>query len=582
MTQETLVFGSPASITVQEDDVDILAEKAIRTILALMVAGHPICVSYSGGKDSSTVLQLVLCAALRALALGTRPFIAVVTADTKIENPEISAHVKSELAKVKAFADKYGLTVKIAEAKPTVTASWVCRILSGRSLPSFPQTNGDCAVDWKVMPVARERRKLMSRRPTGMEWLTCLGVRFSESALRRVSMLERQESATVPRRNKEGDLVLAPIAEWSTDAVWEYLGSVRAGVIKDAYSDLEEVFRLYADGGGTSCAVVSDSILEGAKQARGAGCSSRFGCWGCVKVPNDRSMDAMLATDPRYEYMRGLNNLRRFLISTQWDFGRRSWIGRTISADGYIDIAPDNYSPLMCRELLRYALTLDAEEREAAARLGIAPRFQIVGLDDLVALDALWSLQGMARNHAAIADWFAIAQLGRRYRIPSIEVFPEQPMPAPRRLFVGKNWDEGMPFVSGLRNVVLEAVSEPGSGCMGTRTLRDGRVILDVETAPEFTVDLEGAELALTFELESMVAKYVRGSDHEGLTEAYMWWVQLGTIALAPQQAGLHDRILARTNFKERHRLAGPYPDLEGALARSESVAQGQGDLFLL
>jgi len=43
----------------------------------------------------------------------------------------------------------------------------------------------------------------------------------------------------------------------------------------------------------------------------------------------------MVETDPNYHYMRGLNRLQQFIAATQYDWGRRNWIGRTIDAAGY-------------------------------------------------------------------------------------------------------------------------------------------------------------------------------------------------------------------------------------------------------
>ena len=97
-------------------------------------------------------------------------------------------------------------------------------------------------------------------------------------------------------------------------------------------------------------------------------------------------------------YMRGLNNLRNFLSNTRWDMERRSWLGRTIK-DGYVRVAPDAYSPAMMEELLRYALTIDAEERIAANAAGLSlPRFQLVSVERLFAIDAMWSLQAFHRK----------------------------------------------------------------------------------------------------------------------------------------------------------------------------------------
>ncbi|HYG88969.1 MAG TPA: hypothetical protein VD978_22230 [Azospirillum sp.] len=68
--------------------------------------------------------------------------------------------------------------------------------------------------------------------------------------------------------------------------------------------------------------------------------------------------------NPKYGFMRGLNELRNFLVHTQYDHTRRRWTARTTDPlTGYVRIVPDVYSPAMLEELLGICLTLDARER---------------------------------------------------------------------------------------------------------------------------------------------------------------------------------------------------------------------------
>ena len=566
-------------IRVQDESIEVKIERAVQAILTLFVLGHPACIAFSGGKDSGCVLTLALMAAVKAKGMGFSPCVMVMTSDTRVENPEVSILARRELAKAEKFGRRHGLNLTTHIAKPSIAASWVCRILSARSLPSFPETNHDCAVDFKVLPMARLRKNILSTATAGKEPTTLVGTRFSESATRNRRMQKRGETAEIPYRNVDGDLVMSPIAYWSTDEVWETIAMASAGVI-DGYTDFKDCFELYAGAGGTSCAVVSDAITEGMKHARG-GCGARTGCWCCVAVAQDTSLTTMIEGDPkRYGYMAGLNRLRNFIAATQWDLSRRNWIGRTI-IDGHIKIGPDNYSPSMCVELLRYCLTLDAEERRAAARLGIRPRFEIVSLEELVALDALWSLQSFCRPFTAVKEYIDITENGMRYRIPEMTPFPRCQIPTPAWLYVGENWNQGLPLEAGLRDFMLELVNENGmNGCMGTRTLSDGRTVLDVETASEFSVDLEGACLSMDFEEEFMLRTWAESDGKTYLTEGYHWWLRMGVVALTPNQVGIHDSILARSYFKERHGLAGEITDLDALIKRCVPSVGTQSPLF--
>ena len=438
-------------------------------------------------------------------------------------------------------------------------------------MPSFPQNNADCSVEWKSNPMQRLRKRLLAKifKETQIEACTLVGTRFDESQARGQKMRARGDSATVPVRNKAGDLVLSPLAHWSSDDIWEALAMVR-GKIMASYTDTEALFEIYQDAGPTSCAVVNDSILEGGASSRG-GCGARTGCWCCLQVKTDASMENFLRK-PEYEFMRGLNDLREFMSATQFDLSRRQWVGRTIE-HGYIAIRPDAYSPAMMRELFRYVLTIQARENAESQRLGIPPRFQIVTEAGVVGVDAMWSLNGFHKAFAAIEDYYDVFIRGVRYDVPKIDPFPQVAMPEPRFLYVGDHWDAdlgGQHPWTGMRDPLAESMTEV-SGCIGTRELGDGRVVLEVNTEESFSVDEESACLTLDFELDHILGMRDQMMRIGGYTQSYKWWLMHGTISLAKGQVGRHDQVLRRTEFKARHGLCGADYDLNHVLAKSVS-----------
>ncbi|MDF2461861.1 MAG: hypothetical protein K0Q43_96 [Ramlibacter sp.] len=327
--------------------------------------------SFSAGKDSSTALNLLLttAAALRRRAQPVPPII-VTHANTGIENPSMVQYAKREMQLVLAYARKHDLDVKVQVAHPNLTETWPVRVIGGRALPTFPGTNRDCTSELKINGMTRLRKALLKRlkdAPARPEPVVLLGTRYEESAVRAANMRERGESHVEVRRGvsetgKPSNLFLSPICWWTSDDVWGYLGLVRAGEL-DGYSTFEETMRVYADAMGVSCVIVAEDMSKTAKTSKA--CGARHGCALCTASDRDASMENMLAIDPRYTFMRPLNSLRNFLSATRWDMDRRSWLGRTIK-EGYVRIGPDAYSPSMMEELLRYALTIDEQEREAS------------------------------------------------------------------------------------------------------------------------------------------------------------------------------------------------------------------------
>jgi len=557
-------------------DILELFEDAVEVVASLMRTGTVCAPAFSGGKDSSVTLLVAIHAAKRVKGEGFNPSLIVMNACTGVENPENDIYAALELDKVREWCKSNDISNEIIVAKPSLAASWAMRIIGGRALPSFPGTNHDCTVEWKINPMQRERKKVLNPIiKSGTEVVTLIGTRFDESEARSRRMKDRGESSVQPQRNKDGELVLAPIALFTTDEVWEILAMAQAGEI-ESYSSFEETFRLYADGGGTSCAVVSDMAMSKASKA----CGSRFGCWSCVAVANDVSMGHMIAGDKRYAYMAGLNRLRNFISATRWDMNRRLWVGRSIK-NGYISIGPDVYSPSMMRELLRYSLTLDRDERIRARDAGEHPRFEIVSMQALVGIDAMWSLQAYHKPHQAVMDYLDIVENGAGYYPPEnmpVAIKPPK-MPKTKYLYVGNDWGQDLGILSGMRDASLEAVSESGmSGCMGIRTLGNGAVVMDVNTDDSFDVDEEGVELAFTFELEQLIETHKRARPDWGLTAGYRYWVRMGIISLSPQQVVIHDMILRRSHFKEREGIAGEFFDLKKLLLRCvDSIPDGDG-----
>jgi 3'-phosphoadenosine 5'-phosphosulfate sulfotransferase (PAPS reductase)/FAD synthetase len=546
------------------DDVESLIARAEATLTKVLERGMPVCVSWSAGKDSSCVLNLLLSAASKMADAGRKtPPIVVTHADTLVESPAMVEYARAEMDGVRAFAKEHNLDVSIEISEPHLADTWAVRIIGGRALPPFPGTNRDCSTSWKVLPMQRLRKKVLKRLQehcaTGeeLEPVVLLGTRYDESSTRAANMAERGESDTEIRRGvdekgKASHLFLSPICWWSTDNVWEYLGMARAKAIP-AYSNFEETFRVYADSMNTTCVIVAEDMSKSMKSSKA--CGARTGCWSCTAVGKDQSMENMLEKDDRYAYMRGLNQLRNFISNTRWDAERRSWLGRTIN-DNHIRIAPDAYSPAMMEELLRYSLTLDVQEQERARTAGEKPKFQIISLESLIAIDAMWSLQAYHRPFHALSIYDEVYQQGKRFPVPEVSVYPRWKEQKPLYFNVGPDWDEGHDWdCTGLRNIVLEAVRHDGDGCMGNRTLSNGKSVLGINTDEVFSVDPESAALILELELPDLLREHA--ATPKPSTAGYMYYVGMGTIAVRSGKESEIDEILRRSAFKFRHDLAG-------------------------
>lgn len=522
-------------------------------------------VAWSSGKDSSTVLALVLQVALEAKKAGSNPTILVTSSDTLVESPEISQHIKSEGQKLKAYALEHGLNLEFHVSKPSLMSSWQMRVLTGRGLPPYAGTSSDCSVDLKIRPQRVLRNKLFAKhRQDGRLPVTVLGTRMSESEKRAARMSLAGEDGMRICVNKDGDHVLSPLCHWDTDMVWEFVGEVVSGE-RETYSDFTEMMRIYADAGGTSCAVVSDAILEGMNGRRTGKCGARTGCWVCQQA-HDRSLRTMVETDERYFYARGLVRFNEYLRAIRHDWKRRCWIGRTV-AEGFLCVQPDTFHPMEVRRQARMLMQLDYDEYQRALRAGEDPRFSILPLEMLITLDAWWSLTGLARPHALWADWHAI-EAGTRFDVPSnLIAAPESRQPDARFLSVGKEWDSSV--WDGLRDAYAEGLLEM-SNCK-PEVADDG--LWDVETEQCFDVDAEGAQLFAMFELPEVLKRSQEAIPPGGITSAFKRYMMLGTIQLSHGQRRTTDIELRRTAMKDRLGLCCDY-DLNKVLGMSCSYSE--------
>lgn len=533
---------------------------ALQAIGAFMDAGRPAIVLFSGGKDSSVLLNLALTAAVEQVRRGHRPLVVIAHSDVGVENPEIQRLVAGEIAKASRFAREHGVTAVVRVAEPAFWDSFPVRVIGGRALPTFPDSRRDCQTDLKRLPNERELA-LIERELLSKGWqkpVLMTGVWRDESVVRGAAVKGRGEKAVTLWTDKECRLRLSPLLEWAVDDVWQYLGLANAGVIP-SYSRFEETMQTYQAAGGSSCVVVADAEM----QKHSKPCSSRFGCWVCTAVREDKSLRQMIETDrDRYGYLAPLAALRDFIAYTQYDWSRRQYVGRSI-VEGFIEVGADTYSPSMLADLLRYALS--------AQKLSGVP---IISAAQLIAIDARWSQYAIAEPFAALRIWKQVEE-GAIWTPPAMRAHPKTAVPKLGKIFVG-DWNDDVTSaleVTGLRNPAWEDFAETCGP--GLRTLASGRAVIDVEGESE--IDEEGAWLFLDFELERMLRERATASGY--WTSGYETYLSFGLVQPGRGQSARVDQILRRSQWRQRHGLHGE-PPLASLRDRLSVRYPSQGDLF--
>jgi DNA sulfur modification protein DndC len=338
----------------------------------------PWVIGYSGGKDSSAVLQLVWLA-IRNLPTDqrTKP-IHVITTDTLVEQPLVAAWVDTSQTKMAAAAAKQGMPVTPHKLTPELEDSFWVNLI-GKGYPAPRQKFRWCTERLKIRPSNKFIREVV--RENG-EAILVLGTRKAESQKRAATMAKhearRVRARLSPNVSLPNSLVYTPIEDWSNDDVWLYLMQVKNPWGHDNKS-LLGMYQGASEGG--ECPLVVDTTTPSCG-------TSRFGCWVCTVVDKDRSMEAMIKNDEEKVWMTPLLELRNELDKPD-DRDRRDFRRMNGSVQLFHDrTIPGPYTKEWRERWLQRVL-----EAQESARAEGPPEFrelQLITLDELHEIRRIW------------------------------------------------------------------------------------------------------------------------------------------------------------------------------------------------
>jgi len=576
--------------------LEVKVRSAIDNLKRLLLDGYIFTCAVSFGKDSSVCLALALRAMQELIMEGHKPStLHVMNSNTGVENPVIDHYTRGEINSLIDFCANSSpknpthhsiLPVKFWQATPNLSNNYLVNIIGGRVLFTFPDTDRKCQQMMKANPLAKTKRLIRAaifeehgESLPDYKLLTLIGTRFDESAVRNRNMTARGENSTDPvlvTKGGESNWTLSPIAEFTTMDVFEFIGNVRSGRFK-TYSDFEQLVQVYRDAEGGECMV---NIFASGTGSGKTSCQQRFGCWTCLAVHEDKSMSNMLdKSEGKFDWMRGLNDIRNWAQAFHYDWSCRNWLARTVNEEtGTIKISPNAYSPDFCLDLLRYVLTVDAREEEAAFMAGLEePRFKNLKPQDILAIDLLWNRYGYQKGLQACAVFHEIYVLGKRYDVPKdYPTARSQPMPR----------DQEVPFVDAHYWSVHSGFRDMGMAIIGQESVveKNGVLYSDVNIDDEFTIDEEGAALFFGFELDFALNKYHRNCSSVNPTAALEYLFRLGVVSIYKGSHSEWDRMLRVANQIWRHGIRDCLNDPVKLVAKlsdgKQQYQNSQGALF--
>ncbi|WP_326527654.1 phosphoadenosine phosphosulfate reductase family protein, partial [Dokdonella sp.] len=185
---------------------------------------RPWVVAYSGGKDSTAVLQLVYELLLEEQALGKsgKP-VFVVSSDTGVEAPNVAQYVSSTLGLIGLNATEQKLDLTVNLVMPEADEEFWSKLI-GLGYPPPTRWFRWCTTNMKIKP---SRRAIDDITRKYGSVILLLGTRSDESASRSNAIASRETNQLGLNRHHEipDALVATPIVDWTTDEVWDYLYS---------------------------------------------------------------------------------------------------------------------------------------------------------------------------------------------------------------------------------------------------------------------------------------------------------------------------------------------------------------------
>jgi DNA sulfur modification protein DndC len=307
---------------------------------------HPWVIGYSGGKDSTTVLQLVWNALSELPKEELTKPIHVISTDTLVETPMIVNYISDTLEMLHRAAEKSGLPFHIHRLTPRLEDSFWVNLI-GRGYPAPGSNFRWCTDRLKIQP---SNRFILDQVAQYGEVILVLGVRRGESATRdQVINMHRVRGHLLARHGQlPGAWVYMPVEHFTSNDIWQYLLQTPS----PWGGDNRSLAALYRTAQSGECPLVIDKTTPSCG-------NSRFGCWTCTVVARDRSMQAMI--DNGEEWLEPLIDFRDWLASTQFSQNKseeREYRGR----DGRIKITPEGniryrtYTLEFCKKIMRRLL----------------------------------------------------------------------------------------------------------------------------------------------------------------------------------------------------------------------------------
>lgn len=352
---------------------------------------RPWMIGYSGGKDSTLLCQLVFEMIEELPPQQRWKKVYIVTSDTLVENPIVKAYMHKMSRSINEASKQKQLNIEAHIIYPDVKDTfWTLVIGKGYPTPEPPGFRW-CTERLKINP--SNAFTLNTIKKDG-EIVILLGVRKAESSARSRSISSREIEGKLLTRHDQipKAYVYSPLANVRNENVWEYL--LAGDAMSPWNTDNKYLFSLYqGENLGEEDSVVGQVNKDNMKITG----NSRFGCWICTMVKEDKSLKNFI--DHGATELIPLRDFRNWLVELRNDPNARDYRRRNgsvyLTANGEYGRGPFLMSAR--QEMLRRLLKLEVETG-----------FELITMPELKMIDKIWEDEGDLSRRALVDIYYEV------------------------------------------------------------------------------------------------------------------------------------------------------------------------------
>jgi DNA sulfur modification protein DndC len=301
----------------------------------------------------------------------------VVCNDTMVENPIIEEYVSTVLQTIQKAAKEQKLPIIVKTTTPQIEDTFWCCVI-GKGYPVPNNSFRFCTEKMKIKPTSTFITNQVAA--TG-EAIILIGTRLDESQQRAKSI--KKHDIKGHRLSKHplnpNTFTYAPIKELMLEEVWYIINAFPS----PWGFDNQILFKIYMDASADDyeCPTV---VTNDSHRSCG---QSRFGCWTCTVVKEDKSMSALIKNG--VNWMQPLFDFRNRLVENRNVSENRSETRR----NGQIAVDETghnmgNYTIEYRIQLLRELLTIQKDTQQYRSSI------DLITSQELIAIQVMWFRDG--------------------------------------------------------------------------------------------------------------------------------------------------------------------------------------------